>query len=190
MNTTANIPPPPRAATVPTPSAKVAATDNLTGRGETWDDMDVEVELKQFGESDGRQLKDYPPRTLPDGTVMQQRKVRTRIGGQVDVDNIQKAYDDGWRPRPASTLAGYIPRAVPGFDIPVIGISGHVLFERHPKLDAVETLRVDEKRRAQLSSVKATLTERQYGPNGSYGAVRVDELKSHVRRPAQQTDDD
>lgn len=183
-------PPMPPKAPVPLKNPP-SASASLTGVYGSWDDMDVEEELKQFGESDGRQLKDYPPRELPDGTLAEQKWVRTRLGGQVDVENIQKHYEQKWRPRPASTLQGYLATAVPGFDTPVIGLSGHVLFERHAKLGAVTEQRANERRREQIASVKQTLMSKRYTQGGrNYGSVGVDEISSSLRRPAVQTDDD
>lgn len=164
----------------------------LTGDFDSWDDnIDLDQMAKRFGRTnDGRQLPDYPPRNGPDGKPMDQVWIRTRLGGETDVDNLQRIRDRGWRPRPPDTLPGYTPVMMPGIERPVIGVSGMVLFERPHTLGVADRDAIMRERNAQLDAVRDQMGRKVSHGGSEYGRLRVDELKSNVRRPEIQPDDE
>lgn len=158
----------------PAPAAKVKEDHTeLTNSLGSWDDLG-EAEMARFegqlANTSGLQLPQYPPRTGPDGKPMDQRYVGTRIGGELDRENIQKALDAGWRPRPVDTLPGVLPVNYDGFGTPVIGFGGMVLMERPKRIGDAERQRVAEARRVQIAAVKSQ-SHKQFGEGGRHGEV-------------------
>lgn len=166
-------------------------TDEHRGSREiqTWDADNIRDEdLEQFN----------PGETLADDALaarpgMVQRWIRiVDFSGEPDRKNISKVYNQGWRPRPASS----VPRSVAVSTIDMrgvdtIGTEGMVLMERPERLHekAQELVREDTRRQAQ--SVKHTLhREAAPQPSAGFHAPKVEDKSAvSIAKPAPVADD-
>ena len=119
-----------------------------------------------------------------------QRWVRTRLGGSDDASNVGKKFNQGWRPRAASSIpkdSYYATTKRDGKD--VIGMEGVILMERPEKLHQAHARRNKQMADAQLQAADQDLF-RVHTPGQGFSRP---EKSSHSRvvkgRPVQVADD-
>lgn len=186
----------------------MANAPTTTGRGRNIArDDDAPVETRQSRDQESRALDDahaewegdWNPSAgmldtarFPAREGFAQRWVRTKINGVDDPKNIVKRYNEGYRPRNASTVpAGTFAPTVQHEGNSVIGIDGLVLMERPLRIHNKHAAYNRENARRQMEAVESQLQSSHETGNGGFGAPRISSVSdvSQGSRPAPVADD-
>lgn len=141
-------------------------------------------------------LDNWEPAGLLDASKMPprpgyvQRWVRTKLNGQDDAANIGRKYNQGWRPRAASTVpkGTYAPKLMrDGSEI--VGMDGMILMERPEKLHEAHARRNKNMADDQMLAVDRDLFK-AHNPGSGFGKPHRSGQSRVVKgRPANVADD-
>lgn len=130
------------------------------------------------------QLEAPPPRH-----GMAQRWIRTHVAGQEDVNNVQKAFREGWRPRRAETIPqGFAAASLSeGRYAGIVGIHGMILCEMPASRLEQRRVYYKEASNTQMRSVQADLEAQQHPVLGQIKQAHQETVTKGRRRPPVQT---
>lgn len=127
---------------------------------------------------------------LPPRPGYVQRWVRTKLDGEWDGANLDRAFNDGWRPRKRENIPEgmYLTNtenlASYGFEGQAISIHGMVLMERPVEVHEVEAQAERDMNEAQMRSVRSTVSKTYNRAHRGFTPIQMDH-QSQIERGGQ-----